>query len=94
MAQLEQRPTIEIQINFRLSESEARALEALAGYGDKVFLEVFYKHLGKTYLEPHEAGLRSLLTSVRQQLPPILHRANDARIVFVRGLKVIEKEIT
>lgn len=88
MAKLEQRPTVGIEVNFRLNEAEVRALEALAGYGSKGFLEVFYKHMGEAYLKPHEAGLISLFDSITTHLPPILRRANDARTAFVKGLNL------
>lgn len=86
MATLEQRPTIEVEITFRLTEIEARALEALAGYGTDAFLKVFYEHMGRHYLQPHEAGLRSLFSSTGQ-LQPILDRASQARKVFVNGVE-------
>lgn len=87
MATLEQRPKLEVEVVMRLSEAEVRALEALAGYGTDGFLEVFYKHMGKHYLQPHESGLRSLFEGVKEHLPPIMARTNDARRAFAHGLK-------
>jgi hypothetical protein len=46
------------------SEVEARALEALVGYGIEPFLKVFYEHMGRAYMQPHEQGLRSLFDSI------------------------------
>ena len=52
--------TIDVKAVLELNEQELRALDALRGYGIDAFLKVFYQHLGRHYLEPHEAGLRSL----------------------------------
>lgn len=60
-----------------------RALEALAGYGSDGFLKVFYQHMGRAYLEPHEVGLRSLFETIRTELPPILCRADSAKKAFM-----------
>lgn len=82
MAQLSARPKIELQVNLQLNEQEVRALEALAGYGIEEFLKTFYKELGRTYLGPHEPGLRSLFDSVRLQLPAVLAQFDKAREAF------------
>ncbi|VVE59542.1 hypothetical protein PIN31009_05580 [Pandoraea iniqua] len=82
MAKITQRPTVHVGAVFEFSEAEMRALDALTGYGVDAFLEVFYRQLGKTYMQPHEAGLRELFESVREQIPAILQRANEARKAF------------
>jgi hypothetical protein len=82
MAKLEQRPEVGLKVTLVLDEAEARALDALAGYGDDAFLQVFYKHLGGAYLRPHEKGLRSLLIGARATLMPILGRLDKARKAF------------
>ena len=56
--------------------------EALAGYGDDAFIEMFYKTLGKTYLQPHEKHLREFLKSIRSIATPILSRTDAARKAF------------
>lgn len=70
---------VDLSITLSLTEGEARALDALAGYGDKSFLDVFYRHLGKSYLEPYEADLKALFDKIRAELPPALNRAEKAR---------------
>lgn len=82
MAKVEQRPTVGVQAVFVLDEVEMRALDAPVGYGVEAFLGTFYVHMGRHYLEPHEAGLRSLFQSVGEQIPRILSRTDDARAVF------------
>lgn len=73
---------LDIRLQFTISESEARALDALAGYGDDAFVQAFYEKLGKAYMEKHEDGLRSFLKSIRDNIPGILNRVNDARVAF------------
>ena len=73
------------EVTLVLSESEAKALDALVGYGADSFLKVFYAGLGKAYLEPFEKGLRSLFDSVRTgegSVSTFLRRLHEAREVF------------
>jgi hypothetical protein len=78
MANFVAKPTIKFEINMTLTESEARALEALMGYGLDTFIKVFYQHMGKHYLEPHETGLISLFES-RQRLLDQLGRIDNIK---------------
>lgn len=82
MATIEGRAHVSVTATFQFDEPELRALNALTAYGSSAFLKVFYEHLGKTELYPHEAGLRSLFDSIKQQMGGILRRADDSRKVF------------
>lgn len=82
MADIELKGTIEGRVVFSVSESEARALDALVGYGDDAFVKAFYEKLGKAYMQPHERGLRSFFQSVRAKLPGVLSRFDEARKAF------------
>lgn len=82
MAKIESRPTLSVQIVIVLTEPEARALDALVGYGDDAFIKAFYEKLGEAYMKEHEIGLRSLFASIRQLLPPWLSKADAARKSF------------
>lgn len=73
---------MEFILTLTISESEARALNALTVYGFDDFVRVFYEHLGKTYLEPHQAGLKLLFDTVRTELPKQLKRIDQTRITF------------
>lgn len=53
-------------VDVTLTENELRALDALASYGDKAFLEVFYKHLGVTYMRPFENDLKTLFSKIKE----------------------------
>ena len=62
--------TLKFECSLSLNESQSRAMKALACYGIDSFLEVFYDKMGKSYLEPHEEGLRSLFEEINEQLTP------------------------
>ena len=62
-----------------LDEQQLGALDALAGYGDEAFLNVFYAQLGRAYLQPYEKGLRSLFATIRTTVPKALSDVRLAR---------------
>ena len=82
MAKVTQAAQIGLSVHLTINEQEARALEALAGYGIKEFINTFYKEMGHHYLEPHEKGLVSFLEMVKDQIPTMLSRADRAREAF------------
>lgn len=83
MAKIKGTPVIvTIQATITFDEAELRALDALVGYGFEPFKRVFYDKLGKAYMEQHEAGLKSLFDSIRQEVPSIIGKAEDARDVL------------
>lgn len=79
MAKAVSKPTLSVSMTFEVNEIEARALDALAGYGDDAFIKAFYDHLGKTYMENHEDGLRSFLASIRSTVAPAIRDVDSAR---------------
>ena len=87
-----QQPYVETRATIELSEVEMRALEALIGYGVQPFLDVFYQHMGKHYLRPHEAGIRSLFKTVGSDIPDVLRRADAARQAFALDEPVIRSK--
>lgn len=82
MSKLIQAPKVELEMYLKLNAAEAEALHALTVYGITGFLEVFYDRMGKTYLKPHEAGLRSLFQTIGKELPPIIKRHDAAMKAF------------
>lgn len=77
-----QRPHLELNVGIQLTGAEVRALDALVGYGIDAFLEVFYEHMGRHCLRPHEAGLRSLFETIRSELPAVMRRHDAALKAF------------
>lgn len=73
---------LEFNVTLKLTEGEARALEAICGYGPTRFVEWFYRNLGKHYLKPHEIAMRSLFETVRSELPIQLSKIDNARKVL------------
>jgi hypothetical protein len=82
MAKLKSSPKVNVSITLELDEEEARALDALIGYGNDQFIKVFYEHMGTAYLKPHEKGLRTLFDCIRDVIPCTLARIDSARKQF------------
>lgn len=82
MAAITPKPTVKVEVQFVIDETEARALGAMAGYGDDAFAKAFYEHLGKAYMQKHEQGLMRFLNSIRSQMPGVLSRIDAARNAF------------
>lgn len=79
MARLTTEPKLEARATIQFEESELRALDALIGYGTDPFLKVFYKHMGSSYMKPHEAGLRQLFKTLGGSVGEALRKVDDAR---------------
>lgn len=73
---------IEGKVVIQLTEEEARALDAIVGYGPETFVKWFYANLGKHYLKPHEIAMRSLFKTLREELPRHLSKFDEVRKVF------------
>lgn len=73
-------------VQLTLSEGEARALDALVGYGGKAFTEhflpVFYEKLGKHYMRPYEKDLENLFENIRTNCKSALHKIDEAKKHF------------
>lgn len=81
---------ITFEITLELSLAEARALNEMVKYSVDDFLAGYYKHLGKSYLQPHANGVRSLFTTVRENLPGKLHNV-DKMIKAINELPNLNK---
>jgi hypothetical protein len=79
---IEQRPKVECECTIRLTEGEMRFLDAMVGYGWKSFIETFEKHMGQSYVRDYKQSGEVLFHTIREHIPPILARVNDARAVF------------
>lgn len=76
---IQSKVTVELKVTLEISEGEARALNALACYGEKEFIKVFYEKLGKVYLEPYEKDLKSFLEKVRTTMPSVIDKVDTTR---------------
>lgn len=74
--------TISVTTQLELTESEVLALDAIFGYNVDAFLKAFYRNLGRAYVEPHVAGVRSLHSHLRSTLAPAIRKIGEVR----RGL--------
>lgn len=74
--------TVELKVFLEITEVEARAIEAMAGYNIDEFIKTFYEKLGSAYMRDHEKGLRTFLETSRICLPSLLGKATQAREVF------------
>lgn len=82
MAKFKSTGRVEFEMVFTITESEARALDALSGYGSDAFMKFFYEHMGKYYMEPHDAGMRSFLDSIRGTVSGHIAQCDAARAAF------------
>lgn len=83
MAKIVDRYSLDVQVQLTINLEEARALDALSGYGVETFIKVFYEKLGEAYMKTHERGLRSFLTSIKSDIPPILGKVDKVAKVFL-----------
>ena len=79
MAEIRPTARVTCEATFVLNEIECRALDALIGYGIEPFLKVFYEKMGRTYMEPHEQGLRDLFAKFGKAVHPALEDVQAAR---------------
>ena len=77
IAEVKSKITLDLKIHLELSLEEAKALESITGYGVDEFLKGYYKQLGKSYLQPHEKGVRSLFKRIKESLPGEIHKAEE-----------------
>ena len=82
MAQALGKPVLTVTVAFEIDEEEARALDALSGYGDDAFIKAFYEKLGTSYMRDHEPGLRRFLKTIRDVVTPAMSQADKARALL------------
>ena len=82
MSEIKSGAAIKGEILLKLTEDEARALDAICGYGPDQFIKWFYANHGKHYLQPHEKAMRSLFDTVRSELGKHLRKFDEARKIF------------
>lgn len=70
---------LHVRVTLELDESEVRALDGIFGYSVESFLKVFYEKMGQHYVQPYEAGVRSLHARIRGILSGPLRQIDDAK---------------
>jgi hypothetical protein len=70
---------VDVKVTLELNESEVRALDGIFGYNVDHFLKCFYEKCGKAYVQPHEAGVRSLHETIRGVLSAPLAQIDKCR---------------
>ena len=90
MEKIKSTSQMEFEVILKLTEQEARALEAIAGYGSEEFLKCFYEHMGKHYLQPNESGVKTLFKTIREELPKHLYKFDDCRKAMSGEYKMVK----
>lgn len=72
---------VEYSITLQLKEDEARAFDAIIGYGFDEFLKMFKEHLGTHYIKNYENAARSLFEH-RQEIANSLSKINKMKEVI------------
>ena len=81
---------VSFHVTLQLDEVQARALDAMVGYGIESFLTTFYK-MGTHYMQPYEGGMRSLFKAIEEQVRPELSKIDRARDAIRQAEKPKEK---
>lgn len=85
---------LKIRVNIELTEVEARALDAMVGYGFDPFKKVFYEKLGQAYMKPHEEGLKSLFDTIKKNCGPKLYQIDELKKELKQSLIKTKNTIT
>lgn len=73
---------LEVVVTVQLSENAALALSTLALFDEGSFLEKARASYGSAWGDKEAAGMTELFTVARDQVGPIIRRAEEARKVF------------
>jgi hypothetical protein len=79
---MESKFKIDMEATFTINEREARAMDALVGYGGADFIKVFQQSLGKSYLAGYENDLIKLFEKWRSDIGTYLYQLDEARKVL------------
>lgn len=85
----EVKATVEFKVNIELTENEARAWDAIVGYGWGPFIKVFKEHLGTHYIKNYEKSAENMFIHTRSSIGSQLHNI-DAAKKTINNLNVIQ----
>lgn len=74
-----QKPSMEFAVNIQLTEGEARAWDAIVGYGWEAFISVFEEKLGKHYIAPYKVDAKRMFEQTRSTIGMQLHGIEAAK---------------
>ncbi len=86
MAEIKVTSKLNFSVTLTLNEEEIRALAGIFGYNEDAFLKAFYEKMGRAYVQPHEAGVRSLHQSVRRVTGPAIYEIDRIRKAMTESL--------
>lgn len=72
----------EFMIHLELTETQARCLHDITGYGWDAFIAVFEEKLGKHYIGKNKHEGKSLFELIYQELPKSFYKIDEARKIF------------
>jgi len=81
--------TVSFSINLNLTLGQAKALDAIVGYGPDLFVKWFYQTHGKSYLKPHEQDMRELFSVCKNELGNEISKIETAKKTINEALKLI-----
>lgn len=70
---------VEFKVTLELSENEARAWDAIVGYGWEAFEKVFKEHLGKHYIQPYSNEAKEMFEHTRKNIGFQLHAVDEVK---------------
>lgn len=82
---------VSFKITLELTVNEAKALNAIAGYGTKAFLEKFYAEMGKHYLQPTETDFILFLEKCQYQIPKEISKIERAAKGIVEATQILRE---
>lgn len=83
-----QKPSMEFSVNIQLTENEARAWDAIVGYGWDAFIQVFEEKLGKHYIRPYKADAERMFKETRTVIGQQLYGIEQVR----KAIKAINQQ--
>lgn len=82
---------VQMNITLTLTIEEAKALNAIAGYGTKPFLDLFYEKMGKHYLQPQEKDFILFLEKCQYQIPKEISKIERAKKGIIDALAILRE---
>lgn len=76
------RTSLVFTITLDLTEAEARALDCISAYDERMIVNLLVKGIERGDVKEHEEAIRSLLHRVRNDMAPQLTRIDKTRAIW------------